>query len=215
MTTRPGRLRLFSKLEQAEAVAEDMAIERGRFQRLKDREAVRAVSSFNLFQTPAPLAARMAELLPLREALTQADEDFRLLEPSAGLGALYRAVRERSGCEIVLVEQSAECCGELYRTTDGDGAARLVQGDFLQQTADTIGRFDAVLMNPPFKMGTDVKHVRHALTLLRPGGRLVSLVANGPKQNAALMDLATSWEVIPRGTFEATRVEAAMIVIDG
>lgn len=208
MTTRPGRLRLFSKLEQAEAVADDMAIERGRFQRLKDREPVRAVSAFNLFQTPEPLAERMASILALPAA-------GRILEPSAGLGRLYRAVRERSGAEIVLVEQSAECCRELYRETEGDGAARLVQGDFLQQSADTIGRFDAVIMNPPFKMGTDVKHVRHAIGLLNPGGRLVSLVANGPKQNAALMNLATSWEVIPRGTFEATRVEAALIVIDG
>lgn len=203
---RNGTLRLLRLREQAEAVAEDMSIERGRFERLADREPVRVVSSFNLFQTPEPLAARMAERLA-------PSDDARILEPSAGLGRLYRAVRDRSGGHVTLVEQSAECCGELYRSIAGDNAARLVQADFLAQSEKSIGLFDAVIMNPPFKNGRDIKHVKHALTLLSHGGRLVALVANGPRQQK-LQEIATAWEIIPRGTFDGTRVETVMVTID-
>jgi 16S rRNA G1207 methylase RsmC len=141
----------------------------------------------------------------------------RVLEPSAGLGRLYRAVRSRSAdCPITLVDASPECCGELYRATEGDGAARLVAGDFLAMDAARLGEFDAVVMNPPFTMGTDVKHVRHALTFLAPRGRLVAVCANGPKQRAALRPIAAQWIDLPAGSFksEGTNVNAAIVVID-
>jgi SAM-dependent methyltransferase len=207
---RTGILRLRHALEVTEARGEEMAAQAERFARLADKAAApRVVSAFNLFQTPPDLAARMAGLF---------DRFGRVLEPSAGLGRLYRAVRSRSAdCPVVLVDSSPECCGELYRATAGDGAARLVSGDFLTMTADRLGGlFDAVIMNPPFRMGTDVKHVRHALEVLAPGGRLVALCANGPKQRAALQPLASSWEDLPAGTFrsEGTSVAAALLTID-
>lgn len=34
-------------------------------------------------------------------------------------------------------------------------------------------------MNPPFDRGRDVDHVTHALKFLKPGGRLVSIMAAG------------------------------------
>lgn len=204
-----GRLRLRHLLETTEAVGESMAHERQRFERLADPSAkTRAVSSFNLFQTPEPLADRLASMLPLRG---------RVLEPSAGLGRLYRAVRLRSDCCAVLVEQSPECCAELYREIAGDEAASLVQADFLACDAQRLGGlFDAVLMNPPFKMGTDVKHILHARGLLAPGGRLVALCASGPKQHAKLKPIADNWEELSAGAFksEGTSVAAAICVFD-
>jgi hypothetical protein len=35
-------------------------------------------------------------------------------------------------------------------------------------------------MNPPFENQSDAVHVGHAYELLRPGGRLVSVVSEGP-----------------------------------
>ena len=60
--------------------------------------------------------------------------------------------------------------------------------DFLQCSGDVedLGLFDAVLMNPPFAQGADIEHITHALTMLKPGGRLVALCTNGPRQNASL-----------------------------
>lgn len=203
-----GRLRLRHLHEVTEAAAEEMAEDRPRFEALtKNDAAPRVVSAFNLFQTPEPLAAKAAQLV---------GKFGRTLEPSAGLGRLYRAIRAiDAGCEIVLVDNSPECCGELYRMTERDANARLIQFDFLDCTAERLGLFDSIVMNPPFKMGRDIKHIKHALTLLAPGGRLVAICANGPRQNEQLRPLADSWEVLPAGCFKEsyTNVSAAIMVI--
>lgn len=203
-----GRLRLRHLMEHTEAVGEEMAEERPRFERLADPTAApRVVSAFNLFQTPEPLALRAAGLF---------DTFGRTLEPSAGLGRLYRALRARSSdCHISLVEQAAECCAELYRAIEGDAAASLVQADFLTCDAARLGGlFDSILMNPPFKMGRDIKHIEHARTLLAPRGKLVSFCAAGPKQRAKLQPFADQWHDLPGDSFksEGTHVNAAIVV---
>lgn len=90
------------------------------------------------------------------------------------------------------------------------------QRDFLQCN-DDLGHFDRVLMNPPFANGQDIAHIRHALQMLKPGGRLVAICANGPRQNEQLRPLVEqyggTWEVLPAGTFKesGTGVNAAML----
>lgn len=204
-----GRLRLRHLLETTEAVGETMDAERPRFERLADNaERPRVVSAFNLFQTPEPLAARLAGMFR---------RFGRVLEPSAGLGRLYRAVKAiDAAAAFTLVEQAAECAGELYRQTAADHAARLIQADFLTCEVDRLGRFDAVIMNPPFKQGRDIKHILHARRFLDAGARLVALCANGPRQRAQLMPLATEWHELPAGSFksEGTQVNAAIFVFD-
>ncbi len=111
------------------------------------------------------LAEQVIEIANIHGGLT-------VLEPSAGMGALATAAREAGGAvecvEIDLpmanypIDQgfAVECC------------------DFLTLT---VGQVDRVVMNPPFKMGMDIKHIMHALEWPKPGGRLVSICANGPK----------------------------------
>lgn len=203
-----GLLRLRHLSEVTEAKAEELAIERGRFHRLaREDSAPRVVSSFNLFQTPAAIADRM---------VAAAGDLKRVLEPSAGLGRIYQAIRRAGSAPVVLVEESAELCGELWRLIDNDTGARLVSGDFLTMGADRLGLFDTVVMNPPFKMGLDIKHIEHALGLLAPGGRLVSLCYDGARQNEKLRPLCDTWEVLPTGSFssEGTRAGVVMIAIN-
>jgi len=71
-------------------------------------------------------------------------------------------------------------------------------------------------MNPPFKQGRDVKHIEHALEMVRPGGRLVALCYNGTRQNEKLRPIADVWEVLPEKSFreEGTAASVAMLVID-
>jgi predicted RNA methylase len=203
-----GKLRLRHLLEVTEAVGEEMDQERPRFQRLAREESKpRAVSSFNLFQTPELLADQMAQMLPL---------EGRVLEPSAGLGRLYRAIRKLSDCHVTLVEISPECCGELYRETEADGNSTLIQADFLECTTERIGTFDGIVMNPPFKQGRDIKHIEHALTFLNAGGRLVSLCANGPRQQKRFRNLADEYHVLPPSSFKEsfTNVSAAVVIFN-
>lgn len=203
-----GLLRLKHLREHNEATDDEMGVLRHRFNELaKPTAAARAVSSFNLFQTPPDLADELIHLFTNRPG--------RILEPSAGLGRLYHAIRRRwPDSPAVLVEQSPQCCRELYYATEGDRDARLIQGDFLQQTAETLGgQFDTIVMNPPFCRGTDRKHIAHALTLLAPGGALAAICAASERNKRFAVDNGGRWQPLPSGSFrsEGTNVETAFV----
>jgi len=208
--------RLKSLREQLAGMAEDMETKRGRFAALKTRHedgtAPRAVTSFNLFQTPEAVARRMAET-----ACALVPDAGRILEPSAGLGRIYRAIKtEAPDARIVMIEEERDCCRELSRDMAGRDGDRLHEGDFLtMDPGDIGGTFDAVIMNPPFKQGRDIKHILHARRFLRRGGVIVSLCYDGARQNAFLKPLADSWEVLPGGTFkeEGTGAGVAMLTM--
>ena len=206
---RTGRLRLRHLLEVTEAKDEEMCEARERFARLADpNSAPRVVSAFNLFQTPEPLASGLVDYV---------DRKGRWLEPSAGLGRIYRAIRAAdSSNHITLVDNSADCCRELYLATATDPDCRLIQGDFLAQSPEALGLFDCIVANPPFMRGTDIRHISHMTKFLAPGGRLVALCAAGPKQQAQLKPLADQWIDLPPKSFasEGTNVNAAIVVID-
>ena len=199
-----GLLRLRHLREVNEAKAEEMADLRPRFEALAQKEKPRVVSSYQLFQTPQELAEMAADAVGLHG---------RILEPSAGLGRLYRAIRRRHCGEVVLVEESADCCRELYEQTKEDESCQIFQRDFLDCTAKLLGKFDCIVMNPPFERGRDIKHIEHALTLLNPGGRLVSFCYAGVKQERRFGDI---WQILPSGSFksEGTRADVAFITIE-
>jgi ubiquinone/menaquinone biosynthesis C-methylase UbiE len=156
-----------------------------------------------LFETSTELSIRM-----VKEAKIQPGE--RVLEPSVGTGKILRAIRGLAPQAIcTAVEINPRLCSQLRAVDHG---TMFVEADFLECTTDKIGSFDAVIMNPPFHAGADIKHIHHARLLLKPGGRLVALCANGPRQQAELRPLATTWEELPDGTF-AEQGTAARVVL--
>jgi len=204
-----GLLRLRHAREIHEARDQDMEHERRRFLTLADpANAARSVVADQLFQTPPCLAARLAASVP---------RGVRTLEPSAGLGRLYSALRDIDDRPVVLVEVAPVCCGELYRRIEGDDNARLIQGDFLEQCPEQLGRFGAVVMNPPFRRGTDVRHILHARRFLEPGGVLVALCYGGVTQRRQLAGIVDSWVDLPEHSFrcEGTDAPAALVTWRG
>lgn len=183
---------------------------RPRFNTLRDRHdngtAPRAVTAFQLFQTPPDLAAQLVAALDLKPAA-------RVLEPSAGLGRLLDALEPCRPASVVAVEMAPQIAAELYRQ-DRPGV-RLVQRDFLTCQAAELGAFDAVVMNPPFHMRADVRHILHARRFLKPGGRLAALCLSGAHRERDLRPLCLRWEVIPAGTFktEGTQVETVLLTM--
>jgi 16S rRNA A1518/A1519 N6-dimethyltransferase RsmA/KsgA/DIM1 with predicted DNA glycosylase/AP lyase activity len=181
-----------------------------RFERMADRHtngtAPRAITAFQLFQTPPTLAHRLAALLPQSQGM-------RILEPSAGLGRLIDAVHNFEPSELVAVEMAAECARELF--TQERAGVRLIQRDFLTIAPEELGAFDAVIMNPPFHMRSDIRHVLHALKFIRPGGTLAALAMDTSHREKALRHLAATWEKIPTGAFssEGTSVPTVMLSI--
>ncbi len=184
------------------------------FDAMKDtlKSGVQVVTAPHLFPTPPDLAARMVELADI-------EPGNRVLEPSAGTGRLIEAmraphIREGRGCGAVLtaVEINPRLAGALSTCLHVDDVRN---ADFLSLNGD-LGTFDRVLMNPPFENGSDIRHIRHAFGYLKPGGRLVALCANGPRQRDALQPLSSHWEDLPAGTFAAqgTNVNVALLVME-
>lgn len=198
------RLRLDN--DAARYAQEDMA---PRFYALgnrgEDKTGPRAVSAFQLFQTPCLIAAR---LRPLLGDLT----GKRVLDPSAGLGRLLDVLAGQGCAELVAVDIARPCCNELERRPGLSVHCR----DFLACAPGELGGlFDGVIMNPPFHLRADIRHIRHALSFLKPGGRLVGICFHTQHRVQALRPLCDHWEILPRGSFakEGTQVETVILSI--
>jgi protein-L-isoaspartate O-methyltransferase len=166
-------------------------------------EVVNVQQSFQAFNTPPGVASQMMVLADL----TSGD---KVLEPSAGTGNLVLAALAHGifRDDITAVEIDPKKAAALK--------CKSVCADFLTCNGD-LGKFDCVLMNPPFTGGQDVKHIKHALTFLEPGGRLVAICSGGPKAKAALEPLASHWEELPEGAFSesGTGVRTVLLMIEG
>jgi len=178
------------------------------------REGVKVIVAPQLFPTPPEIAEKMVDLLEI-------EPGDRILEPSAGTGNLLGAMGgkmfgtgdkpyiERDQLHAVEINYNlAERLKTEYPLT------KIHCTDFLS-CGEEIGEFDRVIMNPPFENGVDIKHINHAVEMLKPGGRLVALCANGSRQRAAFKDMAEYWEDLPDGSFKAqgTGVNVALMVL--
>jgi trans-aconitate methyltransferase len=191
--------RLLSLQAENDLAGAEMMIESERFDRIRGIKP-RAVSAFNLFQTPEVLADRAVSLIP------EGFNPKKILEPSAGLGRLYRAMLKRfPEATYTLIENSPECSRELWELP-----VEFLQRDFLT-VCDR--QFNLIVMNPPFKNGADVKHINHALKLLAPGGFLVAFCYNGVRQNKYLRTIASTWEVLPTKAFKESGTNANSVLL--
>lgn len=118
----------------------------------------------DFFPTPASTAKQMVEMAGVTKGM-------KVLEPSAGNGNIAEQLRD-AGADVDVVETSSA----LREILEAKGF-NLAGQDFLEYSPGAI--YDAIVMNPPFGNGMDMKHVEHAYSLLKPGGKLVSIVGEG------------------------------------
>jgi protein-L-isoaspartate O-methyltransferase len=179
------------------------------------KSGVQIVSAPQLFPTPPALAERMVNEAGI-------EEGQRILEPSAGTGQILGlALHNRPAVEAIAVEINSRLIEflEVQHTAGAYPGASFICGDFLEQNGN-LGTFDRILMNPPFERGADITHIKHAMHMLRPGGRLVAICANGPRQQATLKPMAEAsggwYEELPAGTFadQGTNVNTALLLIE-
>jgi len=112
------------------------------------------------FPTPARVASDLA--LSIHPGM-------RVLEPSAGRGAIAEAAKLHGG-EVTCFELMPDNAAELRRL-----GFEVVEGDFL--AAEPRPEFDAVVMNPPF--ADQLAHIRRAFEWVKPGGVLHSVASAG------------------------------------
>lgn len=190
----------------------DLAVETG--------VAVNQQQAFQAFYTPPEVADRMADLLQLPLL-----SSVRILEPSAGEGALVDAVRrtvQKNGGPLPVFD-----CFEIdpkARPVLRQKAVNVHEVDFLTQSAALLHgvSFHRVIMNPPFRGQADIDHVTHAFRYLRIGGILVAIMSPSTdfretKKTQAFRKLCDnndmmSWP-LPRGTFADTNIETRLFRI--
>lgn len=119
------------------------------------------------FFTPPELAREVVELADVYGR--------RVLEPSAGRGALADACRAAGAKIIQCVEINVE-----YYTALWEKGHICQRTDFL--TFPIGKRFERIVMNPPFTKNQDIKHVNHALKWLAPGGILVAIMMDSQRR---------------------------------
>lgn len=177
------------------------------FQNMREtlKQGIHVISAPQLFPTPPDLARRMVELAEIAPGQ-------RILEPSAGTGNLLRRLIGLD-VDVVAVEINHNMAEMLRVQYPGENNIKCA--DFLSCNGE-LGTFDRIVMNPPFINGEDIKHIQHARKFLKPGGKIVALCANGPRQREALRPIASYWQDLPEGSFKesGTNVNVAMVVIE-
>lgn len=145
------------------------------------------------------------------------DQNEILLEPQAGMGNIWRMLAEMyPGNEIRLIERQYTLREYLQLL----GAPLLECEDFLKYQE----KVDHIVMNPPFSKGADVVHVKHAWSLLKPGGSLVSVMSNSWQHQDRgvykgfkdwLEKRGAYWEKLPDGAFKdsGTNTNTVFVVL--
>lgn len=182
--------------------------------------AVTHARLYGFYPTPVPLAEKIARLCCYSE------RPLRLLEPSAGTGNLAFALAQPWKWSDKSVRHRVEAI-ELQPALatalrESGRLARVVAADFLQVRPDPGALYDGVVMNPPFDLERDIDHVTHALSFVREGGFLLSVMSAGiewreSRKAAAFRNLLESrggWMLdLPAGSFSdvGTHVNTVLV----
>lgn len=180
---------------------------------------------FQFFATPPELATRMAQLLSSSNTIPPL---AKVLEPSAGDGALIKAVRkyypsvESIDC-FELMDINRIKLLKLPHT-------KLLGEDFLISVdVDSLslirGQYDYIIANPPFTNNQDIDHIRAMYRCLKTNGRLVTLASpswtfGSQKKQVEfrqwLESIGAYQEEVPEGTFldSGTNIRVILLVID-
>lgn len=149
----------------------------------------------------------------------------RVLEPSAGEGAIVRALlAKQPDVEIDAIEIHPGRA-TLLRQIRGVNSVR--ETNFLDVAPEPI--YDLVVMNPPFYRTHWMDHVRHAFEFLAPGGKLVAILpasaeVNETRQHKAFrawVEKVTRrwnrrWIDLPAGSFASsgTNINTVLLTIE-
>lgn len=126
---------------------------------------------YQFFATPPDLAARMVEMAELGE--TDGQGYGNILEPSAGQGAIVKAIHE--GTEGVVTVNCYELMDINRSILERMSGVALIGNDFTK--APSIEQFDRIIANPPFTKNQDIDHIRLMYDVLKPGGVMVTLAS--------------------------------------
>lgn len=136
------------------------------FSILKEGKRCNLQQEYQFFETPAEVADW---LVMLAGGINEADT---VLEPSAGRGALIKAIhRACSSVTVECYELMPENREFLYSLDN----VIILDEDF---TKDSVGSYTKIIANPPFSNNQDIEHVRIMYKLLEKGGTLAAITSS-------------------------------------
>jgi 16S rRNA G1207 methylase RsmC len=197
---------------QAMIDARPQAQQESRQTKIEQLEAQIRLSNIpGYFPTPEPLVKMMLECADIEDGM-------RILEPSAGSGAIADAVKAAGFSSMLGV------CEINYQLHD----LLALKGHFVigrDCLEDVQAQYHRILMNPPFEKNQDIAHVRAMYDHLTDDGVLVAILSPHFEyaQDRASVDfrawldeVGANWMEIPAGAFKqsGTQVATRLMIID-
>jgi 16S rRNA (guanine(966)-N(2))-methyltransferase RsmD len=117
----------------------------------------------------------------------------RCLDLFAGSGALGFEAASRGAAEVVMVERDPRALAALEHNAQALGATqvRLLRADALGYLESDCGRFDLILLDPPFDADLLAPALARAATRLKAGGRIYAEFGTRPDLSA--------WRILREG----------------
>ncbi|EIZ1085888.1 DUF4942 domain-containing protein [Klebsiella oxytoca] len=143
--------------------------------------------------------------------LAEVHASHSVLDPSAGFGDFLAPLTGKIDVTAIEIHPVAAATlrAKGYNT---------IQGDFLGVKPIDTGLFDRVLMNPPYSEGRWSHHLLHALSFIKPGGKLVAVLpasaSSSPKVDAIGEGYVVSFSDEFTRAFEGAMVSVIIITID-
>ncbi|MER9706052.1 DUF4942 domain-containing protein [Mesorhizobium sp. M0204] len=160
----------------------------------KQRAGTSVSKDLQFYWSPSVVIAKaldVAGIFNLREWRNNPPEPFKVLEPSCGDGRIMDAIRAHGHRAFGI---------EVHPGRAAEARAKghnVLAANFLECPARP--EFDFVVMNPPFYGRHYLKHIRHALNFLKPGGTLVSILPATAWYDHG--EIKGDWHDLPAGSF--------------
>lgn len=147
------------------------------------------------YPTPEKLARKAVELADI-------GADDECLEPSAGQGGIADYMPK---AKTTCVEISPLHCAVLKAK-----GFDVVEADFLSW-AMSAPKFDAIVMNPPYSEGRAKLHTEYSAALVKPGGRLVSILPASMRGKDFLPSFDCEWTNAYEREFAGTSMSVTIL----
>lgn len=165
---------------------------------------------FQFFSTPPALAEWLVSLSDVKPG-------YAVLEPSAGTGAIIKAIHKT--CPEVVVD-AFELMPENRQTLEKMINVSLVDEDFTQGVPRL---YDRIFANPPFARNQDIRHARMMYDALDPNGGEMCVITsrhwvNAPEKECEqfrnwLHEVNVETHEIPNGVFDESGTSVATMAI--
>jgi len=153
-------------------------------------------TSYQFYPTPEKVARLAIEMADIGQLHT-------CLEPSAGQGALAELMpMDRTECVEISSLQSKILEAKGHKVTCMD---------FMHFS---MGKFDRIVMNPPFSSGRWQAHITHASSMLSPGGRLVAIVPASARGKDILPGMNVQWSRVIENEFDGTTISVVILAAE-